>query len=225
MMIHGDTLPIMNVGEKHIQLMLLLDISKSMAGAAMNELNEGLYQLKNAFDHCGQLQGRIDISIITFSNEANVVVGFRPACYYEPITLTAEGFTCTNQAILLGMEKLEERRNTCRQAGVECYKSILFLLSDGTPNDLDFEEEAIHRLQEAITKNKLVYVPFGIGKDVDVEQLMKYYPEQTENKKVYKACEDELQEVFTRLSNSVSNVLLNDDDQYHLNNTTNRIII
>lgn len=39
-----------NVGERHIACVLLVDTSGSMAGASINELNQGLLEFGNALD-------------------------------------------------------------------------------------------------------------------------------------------------------------------------------
>ena len=68
-----DPLPITNRGERHIAAVILVDISGSMQGAPINELNQGLIEFGNALQVC----------IISFNSSVQTEMSFRPAAEYE----------------------------------------------------------------------------------------------------------------------------------------------
>ena len=55
-----DLLPVANQGERHIPAVLLVDISGSMAGASIDELNQGLIEFGQALQEDSLALGRAE---------------------------------------------------------------------------------------------------------------------------------------------------------------------
>ena len=73
---------IMNYGEKHIACVLLVDVSGSMSGDAINELNEGLRVFGEALKSDSKAYGCADVCVISFGSKVEQVVPFCPAAEY-----------------------------------------------------------------------------------------------------------------------------------------------
>ena len=204
-----DLLPVANQGERHIPAVLLVDISGSMAGASIDELNQGLIEFGQALQEDSLALGRAEVSVISFNSEVKTEVGFRPATDYQAPRLAANGLTSLNEAIIEALNAIEERKAQYKEQGVSYYRPWLFVLTDGAPTDTNRESEARNRLQQAIRDKKVVYMPMGIG-NADKTKLQSYYPEETKSKIVLQANAVNFREAFIWLSNSIA-VVSNSD--------------
>lgn len=193
---------IMNPGAKHIACVLLVDTSTSMSGAAIDELNEGLRAFGEALMSDAQASGAADVCVINFNTEVTVEVPFSPAADYVAPTLSAGGLTALNEAIITGLDAIEQQKATYRQLGVDYYKPWLFLLTDGSATDTEFDADAHQRLTEALANRKVNFFPMGIGADADIQALKSYTANG--NGAVLKAEKNHFKEAFVWLSSSMA---------------------
>ena len=193
---------IMNPGAKHIACVLLVDTSTSMSGAAIDELNEGLRAFGEALMSDAQASGAADVCVINFNTEVTVEVPFSPAADYVAPTLSAGGLTALNEAIITGLDAIEQQKATYRQLGVDYYKPWLFLLTDGSATDTEFDADAHQRLAEALANRKVNFFPMGIGADADIQALKSYTANG--NGAVLKAEKNHFKEAFVWLSSSMA---------------------
>lgn len=199
----SDPMPPINHGELHIPVVLLVDTSSSMAGTPMKELNSGLVEFGRALEADPLAMGRADVSIISFNSDVCVDVPFQPACDYVAPVLRAKGCTSMNQAIEAGLDAIQERKDLYASQGIQWYRPWMFLLSDGSPTDSSREAAAKSRLQEAILKKKVTFLPMAIGSGANKEHLKSYYPSEFDAKLLLSAKADHFREAFTWLSNSI----------------------
>ena len=193
---------IMNPGAKHIACVLLVDTSTSMSGASIDELNEGLRAFGEALMSDAQASGAADVCVINFNTEVTVEVSFSPAADYVAPTLSAGGLTALNEAIITGLDAIEQQKATYRQLGVDYYKPWLFLLTDGSATDTEFDADAHQRLAEALANRKVNFFPMGIGADADIQALKSYTANG--NGAVLKAEKNHFKEAFVWLSSSMA---------------------
>ena len=193
---------IMNPGAQHIACVLLVDTSTSMSGAAIDELNEGLRAFGEALMSDAQASGAADVCVINFNTEVTVEVPFSSAVDFVAPTLSAGGLTALNEAIITGLDAIEQQKATYRQLGVDYYKPWLFLLTDGSATDTEFDADAHQRLAEALANRKVNFFPMGIGADADIRALKSYTANG--NGAVLKAEKNHFKEAFVWLSSSMA---------------------
>lgn len=189
-----------NVGEKHIACVLLVDISGSMGGSSINELNEALVKFGEVLRNDARASGCADVSVVAFNQNVQVVVPFCPASEYAAPVLQAGGLTAMNEAIITGLDMIEQRKEIYRRIGTPYYRPWMFLLTDGTPTDNEYENDAKQRLQEAIFSKKITFFPMGIGKNANIAQLKSYNNDGL----VLKAEASHFAEAFVWLSSSMA---------------------
>lgn len=202
-----------NTGERHIACVLLVDISGSMAGASIQELNQGLREFGNALEQDEHARGVADVCVISFNSSVETVVPFCPASSYSAPTLSARGLTSMNEAIIAGLNAIEERKQLYRQLGCSYYRPWMFLLTDGEPTDPGMEAEAKNQLHQALSNKKVVFFPMGIGSGANYAHLKSYTMDREGNigkGPVLKAKADNFKEAFVWLSSSMS-VVSNSD--------------
>ena len=189
-----------NVGEKHIACVLLVDISGSMGGSSIKELNEALVKFGEVLRNDTRASGCADVSVVAFNQNVNVVVPFCPASEYTAPTLQASGLTAMNEAIITGLDIIEQRKEIYRRIGTPYYRPWMFLMTDGAPTDSEYENDAKQRLQEAISSKKLTFFPMGIGESANIALLKSYNNDGL----VLKADASHFAEAFVWLSSSMA---------------------
>jgi uncharacterized protein YegL len=120
--------------EPRCPCLLLLDVSGSMAGDPIVELNAGLRAFKDELVLDDLASKRVEIACITFG-PVHVATEFELAPVFEPPWLKAHGETPMGAAITTGIELVRMRKEAYRANGIAFYRPWIFLLTDGAPTD------------------------------------------------------------------------------------------
>lgn len=191
---------ILNPAEKHIACVLAVDVSGSMGGVPLQQLNEGLRAFGEALKADDKASGCADVCVIAFNHQVTTVLPFSPASEYYVPQLSAMGGTCMNEAIITSLDALEMRKQEYKNIGVDYWRPWFFLLTDGYATDENhWGADAHRRLQEALQRKKVNFFPMGIGPEADIGKLKSY----TSNGQVLKAELTSFKEAFEWLSNSL----------------------
>ncbi len=117
-------------------VVLLLDVSASMAGARISELNQGLQAFKDSLGDDPLAKKRVDLALVTFGAKVEVVHEFSTVDAWNPAPLVAEGNTPMGEGIRKALEILQARKDQYRAAGLTpYYRPWVFLITDGEPTD------------------------------------------------------------------------------------------
>jgi uncharacterized protein YegL len=121
--------------EPRVPCVLLLDVSGSMSGQPIKELNDGLVTLKDTLSADSLASKRAELAIVTFGGTVDVVRDFVTAEHFQPPQLSVHGDTPMGQAITTGLKMVATRKNVYRTNGVSYYRPWVFLITDGGPTD------------------------------------------------------------------------------------------
>ena len=121
--------------EPRVPCILLLDVSSSMAGDPIRQLNDGLIVYKDELVADGLASKRVEVAIVTFGADVSVAVDFTTAEQFTPPTLVTNGATPMGAGIHRAIEMLAERKLTYKANGIMYYRPWVFMITDGAPTD------------------------------------------------------------------------------------------
>jgi uncharacterized protein YegL len=155
--------------EPRVPCVLLLDVSGSMSGQPIAELNEGLLTLRDTLAADSLASKRAEIAIVTFGGTVNTIQDFVTARIFQPPHLHATGGTPMGEAILAGLDMIAQRKATYRANGVSYYRPWIFLITDGGPNPDDPWQAATERVKQGEAGKSFAFFTVGVeGADFGV---------------------------------------------------------
>ena len=154
--------------EPRCPCVLLLDNSWSMNGHPITELNQGLATFKGELMADSLAAKRVEIAIVTFG-PVQVVNEFQTAEHFTPPQLVAEKDTPMGQAIVWGLELLDQRKALYREHGIPFFRPWVFLITDGSPTD-DWKSAA-GEVRQGEEKRAFAFFAVGVeGANLDILQ-------------------------------------------------------
>lgn len=138
---------------------LLLDVSGSMRGEPLRQLNEGLRVFKDELSADSLAARRVEIAVVTFG-PVTVVTDFVTADQYQPSELVPQGDTPMGAAIERGLELIETRKQQYKTSGVQYYRPWVFLITDGGPTD--YWKNAADKIKLGETEKKVSFFAVGV---------------------------------------------------------------
>lgn len=164
-----------------VPVCLCLDISGSMDGDPIDELNKGVRLFYDAINEDEVAAYSAEISIVTFGGtKAECLADFASLQLQpKPPVLSAYGMTPMGEAVNLGLDLLEKRKDEYKDAGVDYFQPWLVLMTDGQPNGDNREfSRAVNRTVELVNAKKLTVFPIGIGREADMNALAQFSPKR-----------------------------------------------
>jgi uncharacterized protein YegL len=144
--------------EPRCPCLLLLDVSGSMTGEPITELNAGLKCFRDELVADELASKRVEVACITFG-PVNVATEFETASVFQPPWLRPVGDTPMGAAITTGIELVRLRKEAYRSNGIAFYRPWIFLVTDGAPTDDWTDAAAMIREGEA----KKAFAFFAVG--------------------------------------------------------------
>lgn len=157
-----------------VPICLVLDVSGSMGGEPIRELQEGVQMFFDAIRQDEVAQYGAEICIVTFGDVAQKVLDFMSIERQQVPTFVASGTTPMGQATSMALDLLEARKEDYKRAGVDYYQPWMVIMTDGEPTD-DISA-ASTRITSLVTSKKLTVFPIGIGNSANLKKLAELSP-------------------------------------------------
>lgn len=146
--------------EPRCPCVLLLDVSGSMRGEPVAQLNAGLQAYRDELASDALAAKRVEVAVVTFGGEINVVCEFCTAANFQAPTLMAEGDTPMGAAINKAVDMIAERKQAYKDAGIAFYRPWIFLITDGAPTDR--WADAAQRVAQGEASRSFIFFAVGV---------------------------------------------------------------
>jgi uncharacterized protein YegL len=182
---------------KPLPVVLLLDVSSSMSGSKIDNLNKAVEDMLNTFAQEEKMETEILVSVITFGNQTELHVPYTKASQVQWQGLQANGMTPMGTALKMAKAMIEDKETTPSRA----YRPTIVLVSDGQPND-SWERPLEDFISEG-RSSKCDRMAMAIGHDAD-ETVLKRFVDGMPNDLFYAENAGQLHEFFQRVTMSVT---------------------
>lgn len=154
--------------EPRCPCLLLLDVSGSMKGSPIDELNAGLTVFKDELAADTLASKRVEVGIVTFG-PVQIALPFQSAESFYPPTLMAQADTPMGSAIKQGLDMVRQRKDEYRANGISYYRPWVFLITDGGPTDE--WQAAAAAVREGEASKSFAFFAIGVqGANIDTLQ-------------------------------------------------------
>lgn len=150
-----------NNPEQRCPCVLVLDCSGSMMGRQIDSLNAAVRRFSDELRADDLAAKRVEVGIVTFGSQVNVVSDFRSAQVFYPDVLSAGGGTPMGQALCEAVRLIETRKQTLKEHGVPYYRPWLVLMTDGEPTDSQTQhwQNAVDLVSSGVASKKFTFFP------------------------------------------------------------------
>lgn len=165
-----------------VPVCLCLDVSGSMVGEPIGELNKGVKLFYDAIKEDERALFAAEVCIVTFGSQgARCLADFAGLqTHPDPPALSAGGLTPMGEAVNQGLDLLDARKEKYKKTGTDYFQPWLVLMTDGAPNgDAGELERAVERTSRMVRDGKLTIFPIGIGSDADMRILARFSPKRS----------------------------------------------
>lgn len=165
---------------RRILIYFLLDVSASMDGAPLQAVQDGLESMVRELRNTPEADELAHLSVIMFDSTARVTQKLVPLSNFTPPRLTSGGSTNMAQAIDLVNTEIDRdfRENKGERGAVKGdYKPLIFLMTDGAPDDLPKTVKAAERLRNRPSGKTIgTFVALGCGAGANERNLRQIAP-------------------------------------------------
>jgi len=182
---------------KPLPVILLLDVSGSMGGAKIQNLNESLREMLKTFRDTESGEIEIHVAIITFGAEVTLHQTLSSVSNIAWRDLSAGGGTPLGTALKMAKAMIEDKTVIPSRA----YRPTVVLISDGRPGD-SWKQPLADFIQDG-RSSKCDRMAMAIGADADEDVLGKFI-EGTANPLFYAENARQLRDCFNFVTMSVT---------------------
>lgn len=148
--------------EQKCLCVLVLDVSGSMRGEPINELNKGLQEFYREVSEDETTSQRLEVSIMTFKESVKTLQEPALVDNFTMPTLSAYGSTAMCDGVNEAIDKVEARKKWYKETGQKYYRPVIILMTDGEPDDGQDVYGLAARIKNGIESKKFAFFSVGI---------------------------------------------------------------
>lgn len=182
---------------KILPVILLLDVSGSMSGDKIRNLNDAVLDMLNTFSDTENGETEIHVAIITFGAQVKLHQPLASASAIQWQELSASGSTPLGTALEMAKAMIEDKEVVPSRA----YRPTVILVSDGQPDS--GWEKPLNKFISDGRSGKCDRMAMAIGADANKEVLGKFF-EGTTHPLLYAENAKKIRELFKYIIMSVT---------------------
>jgi uncharacterized protein YegL len=149
---------------------LVLDVSASMMGHPIRELNEGLKAFYRDIQTDSTTSNRLEVSIVTFNDTVKTLVQPGLVSKFTVPELLANGGTKLVDGVQEGISITRARKNWYKQTGQPYYRPWIILMTDADPDNTQNVTGLAMEIKQAMAKKDFFFLAVGV-QGADMEKL------------------------------------------------------
>lgn len=148
---------------------LVLDVSGSMDGAPINELNQGLQEFYRDIQTDSTTADRLEVAVIEFSDSIKTLIDPSLAANFTMPTLTTKGTTKLVDGVREGINVVRSRKAWYKQTGQPYYRPWIILITDGAPDIGQDVNGLAAEIRDGVSKKDFFFFAIGVqGGDMNM---------------------------------------------------------
>lgn len=159
--------------EQKCLCVLVLDVSGSMAGNPIQELNNGLQDFYEEISNDLTTSQRLEVALVAFNHVVSTIQSPALVENFTMPKLLACGSTATVNAVRNAIDIVAARKAWYKTTNQTYYRPWIILMTDGEPdNGQDIDGLSLQIKQDTANKSYM-FLPIGVGQDANMEVLAK----------------------------------------------------
>lgn len=148
--------------EQKCLCVLVLDVSGSMQGEPMNELNKGLQEFHKEVLSDFVASQRLEVSIVTFGSSIQCIQEPALVNNFQMPTLSTSGSTKLVDGVRMAVNLVENRKKWYKDTGQNYYRPMVVLITDGEP-DSDQDINGLSKeVANGISNKNFMFYSLGV---------------------------------------------------------------
>lgn len=148
--------------EQKVPCILVLDVSGSMAGEPIRQLNQGLKTLQQDLQNNLEASQKVEVSIVTFGSTVNIVQEFKLSAEFDMPTLTTSGSTKLVDGMRMAINQIESRKSWYKATGQTYLRPWIMLITDGEPDPDQNLAALSSEIREKVDNKAFVFFAIGV---------------------------------------------------------------
>ena len=159
--------------EQKCLCVLVLDVSGSMIGSPIQELNKGLQDFYEEISNDPTTSQRLEVALVTFSHVVSTIQSPALVENFTMPKLIASGSTATVNAVRDAIDIVTARKAWYKTTNQTYYRPWIILMTDGEPDDDQDVDGLAQQIKQDTTNKSYMFLPIGVGEDANMEILAK----------------------------------------------------
>ena len=148
--------------EQKCLCVLVLDVSGSMRGTPIVELNKGLRDFYDEISSDDTTKQRLEIALIEFNQDVKQTLAPALVENFTMPTLEASGSTALVDAVNEAIDLVADRKAWYKSTNQTYYRPWIILMTDGEPDDGQDIETLSQRIQKDTLEKRYAFLPIGV---------------------------------------------------------------
>ncbi len=148
---------------------LVLDVSSSMNGDPITELNNGLQDFYNDIQTDSTTANRLEVAVVEFSDTVKTIIDPSLAINFSMPHLVTKGSTKLVDGVQEGIKVVLSRKAWYKQSGQPYYRPWVILITDGAPDEGQDINSLSSEIKNSMDRKEFFFFALGVqGADMNM---------------------------------------------------------